>query len=272
MVQIGLIIDKYHLEYKVKEFLEYCRKIADVTIYLEEDFLLDFNNENYNEDIFFAKAKGDLILSMVKLIENITTIPVINSSKGIFLAYNRFLNSVFLKKAGIKVPEFSLLPINKLPKFKDYIIKNIRDQKNYSFKPDFDKSNGSLRVKDVRAVQETEGSNALYKHYYFQEFIKSKWEYKIYLIGENLYFFKQLPILVNPNKMQSRSEIPIDQELAEVAFKAAQTLDLEITSMDFLKSNEGVYYLTDINSSPNFNYLPKGPQLVGDYLKSRAKS
>jgi glutathione synthase/RimK-type ligase-like ATP-grasp enzyme len=106
---------------------------------------------------------------------------------------------------------------------------------------------------------------------YYQEFIKSKWEYKVYAIGEDLYFYKQLPILVNPNKMQSRREIRHIPELEEVAYKAIHALNLEISSIDFLKSKKGIYYLTDINSSPNFNYLKNGPQLVGDYLIQKAK-
>ena len=42
--------------------------------------------------------------------------------------------------------------------------------------------------------------------------------------------------------------------------------------MDFLRSKNGVYYLTDINSSPNFNYIKNGPKIVGDYLIKQAKS
>lgn len=271
MVKIGLIIDKYHLEKKVIQFLEYCRNVAEVSIYIEEEYLLDFSANKFNEDIFFVKAKGDLVLSIVKLIEESTQIPVINSSKGIFLAFNRFLNSVLLRKAGINIPDFCLLPLGLMPPFKEYIIKNIIDQKNYSFNPKINKEEGNLKVIDIRALEEAEGINAKYNHLYYQEFIKSKWEYKIYTIGEELYFFKQLPILVNPDKMKSRTEIPNIPEIAEMAYKATHILDLEISSIDFLKSKEGIYYLTDINSSPNFNYLKNGPQIVGDYLISRAK-
>ena len=122
---VGLIIDKYHLKYKVTEFLKYLKSQADVKIYVEETFLLNDSKLDYDEDVFLLKAKGDLILAFAKLIEEKTSIPVINSYKGSWLAINRFLNSVYLKKAGIPIPEFSLNPKGREPPFRDYIIKNI---------------------------------------------------------------------------------------------------------------------------------------------------
>jgi hypothetical protein len=41
--------------------------------------------------------------------------------------------------------------------------------------------------------------------------------------------------------------------------------------MDFLKSKDGNYFLTDINASPNFNYIKDGPKIIGDYLIKQAK-
>ena len=129
LIKIGLITDEYHLEKKSTQFLKYCKNRAEISIYLEEDYLLDLSNYNFDENIFFVKAKGDLIINLVKLIEQETRIPVVNSSKSISLAFNRFLNSVFLRKVGIKVPDFTLNPVGVSPSYNDYIIKNIIDQK-----------------------------------------------------------------------------------------------------------------------------------------------
>ena len=71
--------------------------------------------------------------------------------------------------------------------------------------------------------------------------------------------------------MQSRHKIKEIPELGEMVLKAKNHLDLLITSVDFLKSNDGQYFLTDINSSPNFNYIKNGHKIVGDYLLSLAK-
>lgn len=272
LIKIGLITDRYHLEKKLIQFLNYCKSLAEISFYIEEDYFLDFSNYDFDENIFFVKAKGDLIINLVKLIEQETKIPVINSSRSISLAFNRFLNSVFLRKVGIQIPDFTLNPIGISPSYKEYIMKNIIDQKNYAFSPQIQKKGGFLKVTDMRAIEESSGIKPKYTHVYFQDFVNSKWEYKVYLIGDDIFYFKQIPVLVNPDKMKSRIKIDKDAELTEMAYKAAETIGLKISSMDFLRSKKGVYYMTDINSSPNFDYLKNGPKIVADYLIRQAKT
>ena len=268
--KIGIIIDKYHLTYKVSEFLKYLNSKADVKIYTEETFLLDSSKIEFDENLFFVKGKGDLILAFIKLIEDVTNIPVINSYRGIWLAINRFLNSVILRGAGIPIPDFSLNPKGSIPPFKDYIIKNIIDQKNWKFKPIVHKENGRLKVADERALNEVDKVDPKYNYLYYQKFIKSKWEYKIYGIGEDVYFYKQIPVLINPNKIESRRKIDRDPELEEYCYKAMEVMDLKLTSLDFLKSKEQ-FFLTDINCGPNFNYIKGGHKIVADFLLKQAK-
>jgi hypothetical protein len=222
LIKIGIIIDKYHLQKKSLKLVEYLSTIAKISLYLEEDYLIDYSNFDFNEDIFFVKAKSDLILNLVKLIERETDIPVINSSRGIWLAINRFLNSTLLRQSGIQVPNFSLNAKGLLPLFSEYIIKNIIDQKNYAFKAQIKKINGHLKVADKRALDEVNGEKAKYTYLYYQEFIKSKWEYKIYCIGDDLFYYKQLPILIEPDKMKSRMKIREIPELTEIAIKAVK--------------------------------------------------
>ena len=264
-------MDKYHFENKVRDFLSYMKKLCKLSIYVEENFLLDFNSVLFDEDLFFIKGKGDGILSFAKLIERETNIPVINSSRGIWLAYNRFLNSTVLRSAGIRVPNFSLNPKEDIPPFKAFIIKNIRDQDNYAFDPKIKRSNHNFEITDKRALKEVYGKNAQYHFFYYQEYIESEFEYKVYGIGDYLYYFKQKPILRDPDKMKSRVEIKPIVELGEIAYKVMDLFNLKITSLDFLKSEKNEYFLTDVNSTPNFNYMKNGPQIVGDYLLSLAK-
>lgn len=270
MKKIGIIIDKYHLKYKVAEFLKYLKSKAEVSLYIEESFLLNSSKLEFDEDLFFVKAKGDLILALIQLIEDKTSIPVINSYKGTWLAINRFLNSLYLQKAGIPIPDFSLNPKGFPPPFKDYIIKNIIDQKNYKFTPIIHKENGQLKVADERALNEVDKTDPRYNYLYYQKFIKSKWEYKIYGIGDEVYFHKQIPILVNPNKMETRRKINEIPELKEYCYKAMEIMDLKITSLDFLKEKDQ-FFLTDINCTPNFNYLKKGHQIVAEFLLKQAR-
>ena len=271
MNRIGIIIDRYHLQKKVTEFLKYLQKIAKITLYVEELHLLDFKEVDFKEDIFFVKAKGDLVLSLTKLIEKETNIPVINTSRSIWLAFNRFLNSTLLRKAGVLVPDFSINPLNTLPRFRNFIAKNAIDQKNYVFKPSKNNLNDGFRIYDERALSEAKQGGYISHFLYYQQFIESEWEYKVYRIGDDLFYYKQIPVLKNPKKLKSRVQIDPINELTETAFKATDTIGLKISSMDFQKSKEGDFYLTDINSSPNFNYLKRGPEIVGEFLIQEAK-
>ncbi|MFX1489522.1 MAG: hypothetical protein ACFFBI_10260 [Promethearchaeota archaeon] len=268
---VGIIIDQYHLTYKVADLLNYLKSKAEVNLYIEESYLLKSPTYDFEEDVFFVKGKGELILSLVKLIEETTLIPIINSYKAICLAINRFLNSTYLRKAGIPVPDFSLNPKKSLPPFKDYIIKNIIDQKNYKFHPVIKREKGHLNVADERALNEADENNERYNYYYYQKFIQSKWEYKIYGIGENVYFYKQIPVLIDQNKMKSRQKIKKIPELEEYCLKAMEVTGLKVTSLDFQKSKDNQFFLTDINSTPNFNYIKDGYKIVGDFLLAQTK-
>lgn len=245
---------------------------AKINIYIEERYLLDFSNRHFREDVFIVKAKGDLVINLAKLIDLETDIPIINSPTSIWLCYNRFLNSTLLKKVGIKVPDFSLNPIGEDPPFDNYIVKNIRDQRNYAFNPLVKERKGKITVSDERALLEAQGGKENYQYLYYQQFIRSEWEYKVYCIGEELFFYKQIPVLINPDKMKSRKKIKDIPELSEIAFKAIKAVGLKLASIDFLKSEDGDFYLTDINSSPNFNYIQDGAKIVGDYLIRIAKA
>ncbi|TFF87882.1 MAG: hypothetical protein EU550_02400 [Promethearchaeota archaeon] len=273
MVKIGLIIDEYHLSKKVQEFLNYLKNKADISYYIEEEFLLDkLSSHKFDEDLFFVKGRGDLMIWLAENIERETNIPVINPSRGIWLSMHRFLNSTLLRNEGINVPDFSLVPMNVAPPYSEYIIKNIIDQKNYAFKPQIVKERGKIQVSDKRALTEAVKKKEEYKFYFYQEFVKSKWEYKIYGVGEDLYFYKQLPVLVNPNKMESRQKIDRIPELEDLSLRAMETINLKLASIDFLKSKEGLFYLTDINSTPNFNYMENGHKKVADFLLKEAKT
>ncbi|MFX1498746.1 MAG: hypothetical protein ACFFBH_14580 [Promethearchaeota archaeon] len=271
MIKVGLILDKYHLENKVSEFLKYLKRFTKISIYLEESFLLDFSIKDFKEDIFFVKGKGDLILNLGKLIEHETSIPIINSSKGIMLTSHRFLSGMLLAKAGIDIPDHAILPVGMPPPFEDYIIKNVIDQKNYAFNANIEKKEGHLKIIDERALTEAFDGPENYQFFYYQKFIKSKWEYKVYGIGDALYFYKQIPVLINPNKMKTRQEIPPILELEEKVKLIQEILDLSITSVDFLKSKEGKFYVTDVNSTPNFNYISNGFEKVTNFLIEQAR-
>lgn len=272
MVKIGIILNKKYVKHQARYLIKYLKKRADVSLYVERAFLLkSVPNYYFDEDLFFAKGKGEVILGLIKSIEKTTNIPVINPYRAIWLAMNRFLNSTYLRKAGIDLPDFSLTPEEERAPFKDFIIKNIIDQSSSSFQPTIEKIGDQVHVSDKRAIIDAKGEKKSYHYYFYQKFIKSEWEYKIYGIDDQLFYFKRVPSIRNPHKVLPKIQIKKIPELEDVVFKIMETLDLKITSLDFLKSKEGTYYLTDVNSSPNFNSISNGAKIVGEFLINQIK-
>ena len=68
MKKVGIIIDNYHLSYKVTDFLEYLRSLAEVNLYIEESYLLKSSELYFDEDIFFVKGSPS---SLGERLENI---------------------------------------------------------------------------------------------------------------------------------------------------------------------------------------------------------
>ncbi|MHA1273101.1 MAG: ATP-grasp domain-containing protein [Promethearchaeota archaeon] len=270
-VKLGIIVDQGHLKFKMGEFLKYAKTIAEVSIYVEQELLFNPSELKLNEDVFLVKGKGDLLLDFVRFVERETSAPIINSYKGTYLTIHRFLNSLYLERAGILVPKFSLSPCHFRAPYEDYIIKNIVDKKIYSFTPRVERVNGHVHVIDQRAWDECYNDKERYNYFFYQEFIESEWEYKIYGIGEQLLFYKQVPLLYNPNKLETRHKIEKIPELEEICYKAMEVLDLKLTSIDFLRGKDGEFYLTDINCTPNFNYIKDGPKIVANFLIEQAK-
>ncbi len=267
LIKIGIITNKKFIKHQAKPLLKYLRKRVDVSLYIEEEFLLKSVPKYYfDEDLFFVKGKGEIILGLVKLIEKTTNVQVINPFRAIWLAMNRFLNSTYLKKAGINLPDFSLTPDAEKPPFKDFIIKNIIDQKSSSFQPSIQITADQTQISDQRAIKDAKGEEQAFHYYFYQQYIKSQWEYKIYGIDDKLFYFQRVPSIKNPHKILPKIQIEKIPELEDVVFKIMETLNLKVTSVDFLKSKDGQYFLIDVNSSPNINNVPNGAKLVGELL------
>jgi len=268
LLKIGIIGTKKYLKNQLQSLLSYLKKRVEISVYLEESFLLTSSSSKhlFNEDLFFVKGKGNVILNLVRYIEKETSIPVINPFNGIWRAMNRFLNSTYLQKAGIRVPPFCLVPEKLNPPFKDFIIKNIIDQEPSSFIPKIESRNGHIHVSDKRALNETEGAQKYYHYYYYQQYIKSQVEYKIYGIGEQLFYFERIPTIKNPHRMVPKIEIKKISELEEPSRKVMEIFNLKVVSLDFLKSKEGYYYLIDVNSGPKFISVKNGAEILGEFL------
>ena len=272
-MKVGIITNAYEVP-RIRSLVDHLGRKAEVRIYVEDDLLLDFHDLSFDENVFFTKGKGYVLLTLARLAEEYGRpkgVHVINNARSIWIAMHRFMHFTISRRAGVRVPDFALA--REAPGgFGKFIAKNIIDQnhlRNLDILPLVGES-GNAAVPDIKTGEEAGDDPRVKKFHLFQRFVESEYEYKVYGFGHRLFYYRQTPVLENPNKMETR--VPIDEipELRRMALLAMKATGLRITSMDFLCEN-GKYYLTDINAVPNFNYLNKGPEILGDYLLEMAQ-
>jgi len=106
---------------------------------------------------------------------------------------------------------------------------------------------------------------------YAQAFIESAWEHKVYLVGDEVFAFRQRPVLVAPDKMSTRRRVKIDPALERLARKAAEALGLELAGVDFLMER-GEPKVTDVNSNQGLHAFPEGfPALEAHLVRARRR-
>jgi len=271
-MKIGIITERFEVP-RLASLVDYLEKYAVVNLYVEEELLLDSRNIGFREDVFFTKGSGYVLLAAARLAEGggsgRKNIPVVNDAASIRIGIHRFLHNTVCREAGVNVPDFSLGTHDSVP-FRKFIAKNIIDQRHLRFLNVLPLVGGpGMQVPPVETAEEAGRESSVKDFHLFQRFIESRYEYKVYGFGDRLLFYRQTPVLVNPDKMLSRKPIEPIPELARIARLAMKATGLRVTSMDFLEEN-GKFYMTDINPNPNFNYVPDGPKILGDYLMELA--
>jgi len=271
-MKIGIITNAYEVP-RIQSLLNYLKDKVEVSLYVEEDILLDYKKLTFHEDVFFTKGKGYILLTLANMAEDYGRtrgVHVVNDARSVWIAMHRFLHCVVSREAGVRVPEFSLGPSGST-NFGKTIAKNIIDQnhlRNLDILPRVGKN--GMEVPSIKTGEEAGSDPRVPDYHFYQRFIETEYEYKIYGFGDRLLFYRQVPVLVNPNKMETRIPIEKIPELDRMARLAMKATGLRIASMDFLKENDE-YYMTDINATPNFNYIPNGAEILGDYLLELAR-
>ncbi len=205
-------------------------------------------------DICFVKGRGKIVHAQAFRTE-MAGILTHNCANAIHVTNHRLLYSLLAQSAGVPEPEFLVGRESDIP-FADYVVKAENVESTTKFTP----------LVGHRGKKVTDN-----KVFYFQRKINSQWEYKIYSFGEIFLYFKEIPTLLNPDKMATRVPIPENPLLREYVEKIKKVTNLTITSIDFLEEN-GQYYLTDVNSAPNFNYIKDGAEILANWLLKQIRS
>jgi len=266
-MKIGILATSHEVP-RVQSLLRYLEREHEVRLYVDEEMLVDSHATAFDEQVMFTKGRGYALLTMARIAES-AGIPVVNSAHATWVATHRPVASALCRGAGVRVPDFALAM--RVPhRFDEAIVKNIVDQHHLRF----------LDVLPIVArphspippipTAEEAGASPIAPHFHFhQRFLQSEYEYKVYGFADKLLFYRQRPVLVNRDKMATRVQIDEVAELAVAARTAMRATGLAIASLDFLEE-DGAFYLTDVNSKPNFNYIDGGAAMVGNCLIAAA--
>jgi hypothetical protein len=267
-MKIGILASSHEVP-RIQSLLRYLEGKAEVHLHVDELCLIDSGATAFDDQVVFTKGKGYALLTMARIAEA-SGIPVVNSAHAIWVAAHRLLASIACRQAGVRVPEFSV-GTSAPDAFGKVIVKNLVDQNHLRFLDILPIVGGPRSQIPPITTAEEAGISELVPHYHFyQRFLHTKFEYKVYGFGEKLLYYRQLPVLVNPDKMSTRVQIDEVPELRHAAQSAMRATGLKIASLDFLEER-GEFYLTDVNSTPNFNYIAEGAKIVGDYLLAIAR-
>ncbi len=272
-MKVGILTNAYEVS-RIQALVDYLRHTrgATVNLYVEEEEVVHYPNCDFDEDVFFTKGKGYLLLSLARLAEAYGAprgVKVVNDAQSTWRTMHRFIYATLCRRAGVPVPDF-VFEAHTTSHFDTFIAKNVIDQHHLRF---LDRlpvvGTAGKTVPPIPTAEEAGPDDRAEEYHFFQRFLESEYEYKVYGFGDRLLFYRQTPVLVNPNKMATRVPISENEELREMAERTMEVIGLNIVSLDFLKE-DGRYYLTDVNPIPNFNYVPDGPAILGDYLLSLA--
>ena len=266
-MKIGILATSYEIP-RIESLLRYVRRDAEVRVYVDEEEMVDSGDTSFDEQVMFTKGRGYALLTMARMAEA-AGIPVVNSAHATWVATHRMIASIACREGGVRVPEFSLA-MSPPEGFDQVIVKNIVEQHHLRFLDRLPIVAGPRwTIPPIATAEEAGVSELAPRYHYYQRFLRTEFEYKVYGFGDTLLYYRQQPVLVNRDKMSTRVQIGEVPALRRAARAAMRATGLAIASLDFLEE-DGTFYLTDINCTPNFNHVDGGEKLVGDYLLALA--
>jgi RimK family alpha-L-glutamate ligase len=201
---------------------------------------------------------------------------IINPAKAIERAVDKYYTLALLEDAGIKTPRTVVTEKfdEAMDSFKelgeDVIVKPLFGSLGMGISR---LSNEDIAYRVFRALETTQSV------YYLQEFIPhDNRDIRAFVIGDEVVASMQRTAKgwkTNISAGGIAEPYTIENELIEASIKATQTLGLEYSGVDILRSTkDGHYYVVELNSTPGWQGLQavtkkKIPKLLIDHLVSK---
>ena len=204
-MKIGILATAYEVP-RIESLLRYLRREAEVRVYVDEEEMVDSGNTSFDEQVMFTKGRGYALLTMARMAEA-AGIPVVNSAHATWVATHRMMSSIACREGGVRVPEFSLA-MSPPEGFDQVIVKNIVDQHHLRFLDRLPIVAGPRStIPPIATAEEAGVSELAPRYHYYQRFLRTEFEYKVYGFGDTLLYYRQEPVLVNRDKMSTREQI-----------------------------------------------------------------
>lgn len=184
-------------------------------------------------------------------------IQVINSPKSIERTVDKFFTSSLLKEAGIPTPK------TVVTERMDNAMEAFIEMRDVLVKPLFGSSgNGIVRVADpdlaYRVFKALKLTRAVY---YIQEFIPHyNQDIRAFVVGEKVV----AAMIRSADNWKTNiasggmaREIHLDAEEYEFSIRAARAVETDYAGVDIIRSEEGRYFVVEVNSIPGWSGLQK---------------
>lgn len=264
---------------------EFEKKGYEVRHFIPADIRVNINTfSEYFEDLdpkaalvrgFGAAATQKIFfrLDILTAIEELD-IKLINSRESLEIASDKFLTSIFLQKHGLPTPRTIICenPKDALQGFEelggDVILKPLYGSKGI----------GITRLTDKAFAENVVYSlGQLNQVFYLQEFVEHKnRDIRVLVLGEKaiagMYRISD-NWKTNIYAGAKMKKITLNDELTELAIKAADVVRTEIAGVDIIESESG-YQVLEVNSIPGFTALQQVtdinlPEAIIDYFLSQ---
>lgn len=249
---------------------------------LEKGKILYYKGKRYSIDVLIPRISGEINLAEFLLsintmdyIRNLTDIKVINYTKGMLIANDKFWQGEYISSKGYKIPS-SVLIANKeavdqvLEEFEYPLI--VKQQFGYG-------GEGVALVESERSARSVISSFLSHRiPIVVQEFLPDEHggrDFRVYVVGQKAVRgierrARQGDFRANVNLGGTKRRFKITKELADMAIDIAQLVGLEIAAVDFLLY-KGEYYFLEINKSPAMKKDLAMAEIMLTYAKDRVR-
>ncbi|MBU1178567.1 hypothetical protein KJ903_05155 [Patescibacteria group bacterium] len=238
------------------EDLDFTRAvIKSGSIYIDDFCLSDL-------DLYFWYAKGAMLSYNYNILKNLARkVTVINDPPAYYRGLDKLSSNMILHQHGIAAPEFAFISarnVDQSYKLLEQWGTLLLKPRQGSFGIGIVKINDQETLRDVIGHLGKEADKGFYLERYISNDIK-KWCGMTVVNNQILFGYRKRPTKIADWRVLDTNKEGGDVDYVEptteqrdLALKAAQAFQLDITGVDIIMAADGGYYIVDVHTLPGF--------------------